>query len=134
MEKKYTDVIIGGKVYTLGGYEDAEYMQKVASYLNARIAQLTKECAGYTRQSAEYQNILLVLNTADDYFKAVQRADDSDRKLSDMEREIYNLKHELVTLQMKLENASKEAAQWKEALEEQEKRLEELKESYFHKG
>ena len=134
MEKKYTDVIIGGKVYTLGGYEDAEYMQKVASYLNAKLAQLNKEAAGFFRQASEFQNILLVLNTADDYFKAQEQAEESERKISDMEREIYDLKHELVTMQMKLENASKEASKWKEALEEQEKRLEELKESFFHKG
>ena len=134
MEKKYTDVIIGGKVYTLGGYEDAEYMQKVAAYLNARIAQISKETPGFSKQTSEYQNVLLVLNTADDYFKALDRADEADRKVSDMERELYNLKHELVTMQMKLESAKSEASQWKEALEEQEKRLEELKESFFHKG
>ena len=29
-----TEVIIGGKVFTLGGYESEEYLQKIASYIN----------------------------------------------------------------------------------------------------
>ena len=32
--KSDTEVIIGGKVYTISGYESEEYMQKVASYIN----------------------------------------------------------------------------------------------------
>ena len=32
--KNSTKVLIGGKIYTLGGYESEEYLQKVAAYLN----------------------------------------------------------------------------------------------------
>ena len=32
--KNTTEVIIGGKVFTLGGYESEEYLQKIASYIN----------------------------------------------------------------------------------------------------
>ena len=31
-EKNYTEVPINGNVYTLGGAEDPEYLQKVAAY------------------------------------------------------------------------------------------------------
>ena len=34
--RNYTDVIIAGKVYTLGGYESEEYLQRVAAYLSAQ--------------------------------------------------------------------------------------------------
>ena len=35
MAKKNTaDVLIGGKVYTISGYESTAYLQKVAAYLN----------------------------------------------------------------------------------------------------
>ena len=30
-EKNYTEVLINGNVYTLGGAEDPEYLQKVAA-------------------------------------------------------------------------------------------------------
>ena len=50
--KHFTEVLIGGKVYTLSGFEGEEYLQKVSSYLNHKIT----ECAnseGYRKQSAD---------------------------------------------------------------------------------
>ena len=38
--KTDTEVIIGGKVFTLSGYESEEYLQRVASYLNAKYTEL----------------------------------------------------------------------------------------------
>ena len=35
--KTDTEVIIGGKVFTLSGYESEDYMQKIASYINERL-------------------------------------------------------------------------------------------------
>ena len=67
--KNYTEVLIGGKVFTLSGFESEEYLQKVSTYLNHKI----DECGnsdGYRKQSAETRSILLALNIADDYFKA----------------------------------------------------------------
>ena len=49
-EKNYTQVLINGNVYTLGGAEDAEYLQKVAAYINEKIAVL-KAQPGFTRQN-----------------------------------------------------------------------------------
>ena len=51
--KHFTEVLIGGKVYTLSGFEGEEYLQKVSSYLNHKIT----ECAnseGYRKQSARH--------------------------------------------------------------------------------
>ena len=36
-EKASAEVIIGGKVYTLSGYEGEEYLQRVATYINNKI-------------------------------------------------------------------------------------------------
>ena len=61
--KHFTEVLIGGKVYTLSGFEGEEYLQKVSSYLNHKIT----ECAnseGYRKQSADTRNVLLALNIA----------------------------------------------------------------------
>ena len=67
--KTDTEVIIGGKVFTLSGYESEEYLQKVASYINNKIAEYNK-ADQFRRQSLDIQNVLLQLNIADDYFKA----------------------------------------------------------------
>ena len=39
--KHFTEVLIGGKVYTLSGFEGEEYLQKVSSYLNHKITECT---------------------------------------------------------------------------------------------
>ena len=41
--KHYTDVLIGGKIYTLGGSEEESYLQQVASYLNEKYSLLRRE-------------------------------------------------------------------------------------------
>ena len=40
--KTDTEVIIGGKVFTLSGYESEEYLQKVASYINNKVNEYSK--------------------------------------------------------------------------------------------
>ena len=71
-EKNYTEVLINGNVYTLGGAEDPEYLQKVAAYINEKIAVL-KAQPGFTRQNKDYQEVMIYLNLADDYFKTLHR-------------------------------------------------------------
>ena len=67
--KTDTEVIIGGKVFTLSGYESEEYLQKVASYINNKVAEYNK-VDQFRRQPMDIQNVLMQLNIADDYFKA----------------------------------------------------------------
>ena len=101
--KHFTEVLIGGKVYTLSGFEGEEYLQKVSSYLNHKIT----ECAnseGYRKQSADTRNVLLALNIADDYFKAKDQIEKNEAKLAQQEKEIYDLKHDLISAQIKAEN------------------------------
>ena len=79
--KNYTEVLIGGKVFTLGGFESEEYLQKVSTYLNHNIA--------------------------DDYFKAKQLGNTFEEDIEKKNKEMYDLKHELITEQIKLENLQK---------------------------
>ena len=64
MNKNYTEVVIAGKTYDIGGYEDPEYLQRVASYINSKISELRKT-QGFLRQPADFQNVMLMLNLAD---------------------------------------------------------------------
>ena len=74
--KTDTEVIIGGRVFTLCGYESEEYLQKVASYINNKLVEYGK-VDSFRRQNVDMQNVLLQLNIADDFFKWVtaQRCD-----------------------------------------------------------
>ena len=100
--KTDTEVIIGGKVFTLSGYESEEYLQKVAAYLNNKYNEFNK-IDGFKRQPIDVQNILLQLNIADDLFKAKKQISLLEDELQRKEKELYDLKHELVSAQMKLE-------------------------------
>ena len=103
MERKnYTEVLINGNIYTLGGSEEQEYLQKVAAYINEKIG-ILKAKPGFTRQNKDYQEVMIYLNLADDYFKALQEAKMLKAQRDDLEREIYSLKHELISVQMKLD-------------------------------
>ena len=104
--KNTAQVIIGGKIITLGGYESEEYFQKVASYMNNKIAELS-EMPGYSRQPMETKHTLLSLNIADDYFKAKKQAEIFEQDLQQQDQEMYDLKHELISLRMQIEEAEK---------------------------
>ncbi len=104
--KNNTEVIIGGKVFTLSGYESEEYLQKVASYINNKMAEYNK-VDSFRRQPLDTQNVLLQLNIADDYFKAKKQISLLEEEIQGKEKELYNLKHELIAAQIKLENTEK---------------------------
>lgn len=120
--KTDTEVIIGGKVFTLSGYESEEYLQKVASYINNKIAEYNK-VDQFRRQSTDIQNVLLELNIADDYFKAKKQIDILEEDLENKEKEIYDLKHELVAAQMKMENTEKSMKGLQKELNENTKKI-----------
>ena len=50
MAKQYIDVLIDGKVYSLGGSETEGYVQQIATYLNGKIFQL-KAQPGFLKMS-----------------------------------------------------------------------------------
>ncbi len=104
--KTDTEVIIGGKVFTLSGYESEEYLQKVASYINNKITEYNRN-ESFKRLTLDMQNVLLQLNIADDYFKAKKQISILEEELQTKEKELYNLKHELIASQIKLENTEK---------------------------
>ena len=124
--KNTAKVIIGGKIITLGGYESEEYFQKVASYINKKIDELSA-LPGYGRQPMETKHTLISLNITDDYFKAKKQAEIFEQDLQQKDQEMYDLKHELIALRMQIEEAQKaekEALEQKSLLEGKNKELE----------
>lgn len=130
--KTDTEVIIGGKVFTLSGYESEEYLQKVASYINNKMAEYGR-VDSFRRQPLDTQSVLLQLNIADDYFKAKRQISMLEEDITVKEKELYDLKHELVAAQIKLESTEKSVKTLQSELQENAKnivRMEtELKES-----
>ena len=120
--KTDTEVIIGGKVFTLSGYESEEYLQKVASYINNKMNEYSK-VDSFRRQPLDTQSVLMQLNIADDYFKAKKQISVLEEELQAKEKELYDLKHELISAQIKLENSEKQSKELQRELNENAKKI-----------
>lgn len=102
--KTSAEVVIDGKVYTLSGYEGEEYLQKVASYINNKFSEFDS-IEEYRHISPAMKHTLIQLNIADDYFKAKEQVVKLEHDIENKDKEIYDLKHDLISNQIKTENA-----------------------------
>ena len=102
-QKNTVQVLIGGKVTRLSGYESEEYLEKVAIYLNHKQNELS-ELKGWRRMTSDMKGTLLFLNVADDYFKARSRAEELEEEIENKDKELYDLRQELVSLQVMMDN------------------------------
>ena len=78
-----TKIKIGGRTITLSGSESAEYMQKVAEYLNGKRNSFNEDSSFWTLPE-DMKNIMIQLNLADDYFKARDRGEKLDMAMEAM--------------------------------------------------
>ena len=122
ISKNIAEVLIGGKIVKLSGYESAEYLQKIASYINGKINEFN-ELDGFKRQSLDYRNLLIELNIADDYFKAKKQADTLMKEYEGKDKEIYDLKHDLVASRLKYEETEKKNRNLKQEIDSLQKKL-----------
>lgn len=120
--KNTTEVVIGEKVFTLSGYESEEYLQKVASYINNKLNEFKSEDT-FRRLSAEIRANLMYINIADDYFKAKKLGDSLSLEIESKDKEIYDLKHELIAAQIKAESAAKEIKELKSEISKFQKNI-----------
>ena len=121
-QKNDIKVVINNKVYTLSGQESEDYLQNVATYINVKIAECQSSEA-YRRFNAEYQNVLLALNIADDYFKANDQVNQMLTEDDDKDKQIYDLRHEVIEVQIKYESAQKMIEEYKEKISELQRQI-----------
>ena len=126
-QKNDIPVVINNKVYTLSGFESEEYLQKVAAYINGKLSEFNADDA-YRRQSAEYRANLMYLNIADDYFKAKNMGESLQTEIDNKDKQINDLKHELITSQIKIEALNKERTELKGQISTYQKSIAKLEE------
>ena len=90
MKNKIT-VSIAGQSYTLVAAEDAAYMEKVASHVDAKV----QEVLDGGKVSLIDGAVLGSLNIADEYFKEVEASENLRRQLKEYLEEATKLKMEL---------------------------------------
>ena len=121
-----TDVLIDGKIYSISGNEDTDHIQKVAQLVNDTIQEV-RTIPGFKRMDEAYQALLLNLNLADSCFKEQEQVARLTEEAEEKERELYALRHDMVSVQMKLEAALKQQDKLGERAEEWKKKYEDLK-------
>ena len=112
MAKNITEVVIAGKIISISGDEDSAYMAEVAAFINDKLQELQKT-DNYGRLSAEYKQILLGMNLADEYFREKKKNQILESELELKDKELYSLKHELINLQLDMERLQKETSKEK---------------------
>ena len=122
VQKNDIKVVINNKVYTLSGQESEDYLQNVATYINGKIAECQSSEA-YRRFNAEYQNVLLALNIADDYFKAKNQVNQMLTEDDDKDKQIYDLRHEVIEVQIKYESAQKMIEEYKDKISDLQRQI-----------
>ncbi|MCR5609507.1 MAG: cell division protein ZapA [Lachnospiraceae bacterium] len=120
--KNSVEVIINNKIYTICGFESEEYIQRIASYINSKYTEF-KALEGYNSLSTEMRNIMLEINLADDYFKAKNQIKEIEIESEEKNKELYNIKHELIAAQTKNDSLKKEFDITKEDLSNAQKQL-----------
>lgn len=107
MERNSTDVIIEDKVYKISTDQDASYVRELAEYINEKMELLHRQSA-YSKQANAFRQIILLMNMADDYCHMKQQAEEATRKYEQQEAEFYNMKREMVNMQMTIASLKKQ--------------------------
>ena len=116
------EVIINNKRYNLCGYESEEYLQRIASYINNKHSEFKKQDF-YKLLDSEMKSILMDINIADDYFKIKNQMKELEQENENKGKEIYDLKHEVISAQTKLDVGLKEMEALTKELNEAQKKI-----------
>ena len=81
------DVVISGEVFTLVANEDAEYVQKLARYIDKKTGELNG-CKSSANINPATRALLIAINIADDLFKERERGERLDVSNKAVSREV----------------------------------------------
>jgi cell division protein ZapA len=90
--------------------------------VSSRLAELNAD-RDFRKLPSETRVNMVYLNLADDYFKAKKIADSLQEDIDQKDKEIYDLKHELITDQIQLDTRQKELKDLKAELAKCQKQI-----------
>lgn len=115
--KNDVEVIINGKQYTISGYESSEYLQKIATHINEKYVEFSGDSA-YRHLDADMKTILLAINLSDDYYKAQKVIEELQKENEELEKEIFNMKHDMIAMNAQIEEKDAKLTDLEEKKEE----------------
>ena len=102
MEKNRVEVVIDGQIITLVSEEDAAYMQKVALYIDKKLSEI-RSSKSNKPVTEHLRTLLIAVNIADDYFKAVEKYQSLEIKHEASTRDLELMYEENTLLTEKLQ-------------------------------
>lgn len=134
MEKKNEiEVLIGGQVYKLTADESEEYIQKLASYLNKKIAAIYKNKKNPTINQ-QISSLYLAINITDDYLKAIEKYEKKELEIEAFSEEYLRIEEENQNLKNRNEMLEAEIKSLYKELHEAKKELNEFIETFENKN
>lgn len=121
-EKRDIPVVLNDRIYTLSGYENDDYIQSVVNYINNKLAEC-KTSEQFRRMNKEHQNMLVALNIADDFFRIKNQADNLTEEDTEKEKQLYDLRHEMIEAQIKHESDMRLVEEYKEQVNALQRKL-----------
>lgn len=123
--KNDVEVLIDGRKYTICGFESAEYLQQIASYINRKFIEFGKKDY-YARLDLDLRKILLAINIADDYYKMKKKANEYRTENELKDQLVLDMKHEILHLQEDIQARDKKISELEKDMEQAEKKIIEL--------
>ena len=123
--KNDVEVLIDGRKYTICGFESAEYLQQIASYINRKFIEFKKKDY-YARLDLDLRKILLAINIADDYYKMKKKANEYRTENELKDQLVLDMKHEILHLQEDVQTRDKKIGELEKDMEQAEKKIIEL--------
>lgn len=108
------NVVIGGEIVTLKSNEQPDYLQRLARYSDEKIAEIKSKSVAASIDD-HVRTLLVALNIADDYHKALEKYQRVDalhkqliRDMAKLQEENSRLSSEMKTVQAELTRTKKE--------------------------
>jgi len=114
---KKVNVVIGGKVITLRSDEEEAHLQRIARYIDHKMAELT-EANTNASIDERLRTMLLALNISDEYFKATDKLARVDAEQEKYVNELGRMQQENMLLREKFHELQGEYARLQAELDE----------------
>jgi len=127
MEKNRVKVVIDGEIITLVSDEDEAYMQQLALYINKKLSEI-RSTKSNKPLSEHLRTLLISVNIADDYFKAVAKRQALEDTHEAFKHEMGHMQEENILLTEKLHELQAQLSAVREQYANDIKQLQELQE------
>jgi cell division protein ZapA len=123
------DVVIGGEIITLRSGEQPDYLQRLARYADQKIEEIKSKSVSAAIDDRA-KTLLIALNIADDYHKAMDRFQRLDAAHKALVQEMGKLQNENASVKTRMKEMESELGKMEKELTKKKKELDELIKSH----